>query len=303
MGFSRTKDRVFAGYETLSGWLSRRPRPVRMAVYKTFGAVFWAAYGLPGNSVRPTLKALAGRAGEGSPTALFRRYVRHFLTGTDMAERVRHGFGAELDGRLTIPDKARLDGLLQERGVFLALPHLHASFAMVYCLSHQYPMLAVVSLTRNPARAAAQRALYDQAGCEILDVRSETPQAVARAILGALKSGKIVAGTVDRIQGAPEAAIDRDRDVVRATAFGSPVGFGGWPTRFAAKAGAPIVPAMVEQTEDGVGLILGEASHPNSDLAASTQAWVAELENLVLAHPHEWAFCLDKHWSRVLRAE
>lgn len=303
MGFSRTKDRVFAGYETLSGWLSRRPRPVRMGVYKTFGGVFWAAYLLPGNSVRPTMVALARRVGVASPAALFRRYVRHFLTGTDLAEQLRHGFGAELDMRLSIPDKARLDALLADRGVFLALPHLHASFAMVHCLSQQYPMLAVVSLTRNPDRARAQRALYARAECEILDVRSESPQAVARAILGALKAGKIVAGTVDRIQHAPADPVDRARDVVRAEAFGTAVGFGGWPTRFAAKAGAPILPAMVTQADDGVSLILGEATVPTEDLSASTQAWVSELERLVSTHPHEWAFCLDKHWSRVLRAE
>ncbi|OAN73965.1 hypothetical protein A8B78_17600 [Jannaschia sp. EhC01] len=274
-----------------------------MAVYKVFGGAFWAAYWLPGNSVRPTIVALAKRAGAGSATALFRRYVRHFLTGTDLAERVRHGFGSELDGRLVIPDKARLDALLADRGVFLALPHLHASFAMVYCLSHQYPMLAVVSLTRNKDRARAQRALYEKAGCEILDVRSETPSAVARAILGALKAGKIVVGTVDRIQRAPEEAIDKARDVVRAQAFGSPVGFGGWPTRFAAKAGAPIVPAMVEQGGNEIRLILGDATVPTVDLSISTQAWADELERLIRAHPHEWAFCLDKNWSRVLRAE
>ncbi len=192
--------------------------------------------------------------------------------------------------------------MLATRGIFLALPHLHASFAMVRCLSQAYPVLAVVSLTRNPDRARAQRELYAQGDCDVLDVRSETPAAVARQILKALKSGKIVAGTVDRITHAPDQPFDRDRDVVRATAFDQPAGFGAWPTRFAARAGAPIVPAMVEQTEAGLSLILGRDAVPTQDTVASTQIWVSELERLLRACPEEWTFSLDKHWSRVLTA-
>lgn len=303
MGFSRTKDRVFAGYETMSGWLARRPAWVRNGVYGAFGGAFWIAYIFPGASVRPTMVGLTKHLGGGSAWGLFRRYVQRFLSGTALAERIRHGFGSDLDGILTIPDKARLDTLLQDRGVFLALPHLHASFAMIYCLSQSYRVLAVVSLTRNPDRAQAQRDLYAKAGCEILDVRSEEPGIVARKILKALKSGTIVAGTVDRIQKATAEPIDKVKDVVRATAFGAQVGYGGWPTRFATKARAPILPAFVEQTDHGVSLILGETVTPTGDMSETTQAWVSEHERLIRAYPEEWAFSLDKHWSRVLRAD
>lgn len=301
MGFSRTKDRVFAGYETISSWLARRPAWVRNGVYRVFGGAFWVAYIFPGASVRPTMLGLTEHLGRGSARGLFRSYIKRFLSGTALAERIRHGFGSDLDGMLTIPDKTRLDALLEDRGVFLALPHLHASFAMIYCLSQSYPVLAVVSLTRNPDRAQAQRDLYGQAGCEILDVRSEEPWIVALKILKALKSGTIVAGTVDRIQKAPSEPIDKAKDVVRATAFGAPVGYGGWPTRFATKARAPILPAFVEQTDHGVTLILGEAVIPTDDMVETTQAWVSEHERLIGLYPEEWAFSLDKHWSRVLR--
>lgn len=303
MGFSTTKDRIFAGYKTMSGWLARRPKWVRTGVYGVFGGVFWVVYALPGNSVRPTMKGLVRHLGHGSPWSLFRQYVRRFLSGTALAERIRHGFGSDLDGMLTIPEKDRLDSLLQDRGLFLALPHLHASFAMIYCLAKTYPVLAVVSLTRNPDRARAQMSLYEKAGCAVVDVRSEEPGIVARKILKALKEGTIVAGTVDRIQKAPEEPVDKARDVVRVTAFGAPVGYGGWPTRFATKARAPIAPAGVVQTQDGLQLILGEAVIPTPDMQETTQAWVSELERLVRANPQEWAFSLDKHWSRVLRAE
>lgn len=247
------------------------------------------------------MTALAKQVGAGSAWGLFRKYVRNFATGTELAERVRHGFGSELDEMLTIPEKDRLDALLEDGGVFLALPHLHASIAMTRCLSQTYPVLAVVSLTRDKDRAEAQRDLYRQGGCDFLDARGEEPKTVARKILQALKAGKIVAGTIDRIQPAPAEDVDKRKDMVRVTAFGTPVGFGGWPTRFATKARVPILPAIVEQTEDGVSLVIGRTVTPSADIVATTQDWVNELERLLRSYPDEWAFSLDKHWSRVLR--
>lgn len=301
MSFSTTKDRAFSVYEKMSSWLARRSSPVRAAIYGIFGGIFWVAYLFPGSSLRPAMAGLAHHLGAPSKAALFRQYVRRFLQGTDRVERVRHGFGSDLDGVLEIPDRARLDAMLEGGGVFLALPHVHSSIAMVRCLAQSHSVLAVVSLTRNKSRADAQRALYAQMGCDFLDVRSEEPGTVARRILKALKSGMIVAGTVDRIQAAPEQPFDKTRDIVRVTAFGEPVGFGAWPTRFATKAKAPIVPAVVAQTPDRMRLILGDAVEPTDEVVETTQAWVSGLEGLIREYPEEWTFSLDKHWSRVLR--
>jgi lauroyl/myristoyl acyltransferase len=140
--------------------------------------------------VRPTMVGLAKHVGAPSATALFRRYVRHFVKEAELAERVSHGFGSELDGVLTITDKAVLDKHLETGGVFLALPHLHASVAAIRCLSQTYPVLAIVRLTRDQDRARAQHNLYKQVGCDFLDVRGEAPTTVERQILKALKAGK-----------------------------------------------------------------------------------------------------------------
>lgn len=265
------------------------------------GGLFWVAYVFPGSSARATMASLAHHVGARSKTALFAQYVKRFLRGTDLAERVRHGFASDLDGVLEIDEKARLERMLADGGLFLAMPHLHASIPMCRCLAQEYPVLAVVRLARNAARAQAQRELYRRIGCEFLDVRSEAPGTVARQILKALKAGKIVAGTVDRIQAAPEEAFDKARDIVRVTAFGEPVGFGAWPVRFASKAQAPLLPAVVEQTPQGMRLVFGPAVVPSGDIVATTQDLVSALEALVRLYPAEWAFSLDKHWSRVLR--
>jgi KDO2-lipid IV(A) lauroyltransferase len=300
VGFTRTKDRAFNTYNSFAGWLARRPRPLRLGVYSALGLVMWGAYLLPGNRVRPTIVALSEKVGAPSPARFYGRYLRRFISGLDLAERVRHGFAAEVDGLLTIEDKDRFDAILAKGGMFLALPHLHASVAMSRALSRSYRVLLVIRLTTDPKRAEAQRLLFDQVGCDILDARNEPAGAIARKTLRALRDGKIVIGTVDRIRPPPEGDIDIARGQVRARVLGQDVGVESWPTRFAREAKVPVVPATVRQTGDGLRLIIGKEVWPTENLVDSTQAWMDEVVTLLRANPEEWNFALDKNWSRVL---
>ena len=303
MSFTRTKDRVWAAYDVFAAWLARRSMPVRKFGYGIFGAVLWMAYVLTGNTVRPTIVALSKRVGTTAPMALFRQYVKGFVRGINRIEQVRHGITGAVDGMLRIPDEERLEAILCESGVILAIPHTHSSLAMGRGLAQRYPILAVVRSTANEKRAASERQIYEHLGCEFLDIRLESPTSVARKILGALTDGRIVVGTVDRLQFPPpiEQPMDTANDIVRATAFDEPIGIAGWPARFGRKAGAPILPATVVQTADTISLHLGAAVEPSDDILQTTQAWVAELEILLRRHPEEWTFALDKHWSRILR--
>lgn len=303
MSFTTTKDRVWVVYDVLAAWLARRSTPVRKIGYSVFGAVLLTAYALPRNSVRPTFVALARLAGAGAPRVLFGKYVKGFLRGINRIEQVRHGFTDVIDDMLRIPDEERLESILSTRGVVLAIPHTHSSLAMGRGLSRRYPILAVVRSTANEKRAASEWQIYKNLGCEFLDIRLESATSVARKILGALNDGRIVVGTVDRLQPPPpiQHPIDAAKDTVRAQAFGEPIGIAGWPARFASKAGAPILPATVVQAADTISLRLGAAVEPSDDTLATTQAWVAELEKLLRTHPEEWTFALDKYWSRILR--
>lgn len=302
MGFTRTKDRAFNTYNLFAGWLARRPRPVRFGVYSVVGAVMWAAYLLPGVHVRPTMVALARQVGAASPAKLYGEYVRRFTTGLDLAERVRHGFASEVDGLLTIEDRERFDDLRGKGGIFLALPHLHASVAMTRALARTHEVLLVARLTPDRKRAEAQWRLFEQLGCDVVDARNEPPGVVARKTLRALRSGKIVIGTADRIRPPPSREVDTARGQVKARVFGQDVGVESWPTRFAMEAKVPIVPATVRQTRDGITLIPGRAIWPTDGIAETTQSWIAEMEGLIRSNPEEWNFSLDKHWSRVLIA-
>jgi lauroyl/myristoyl acyltransferase len=304
MSFTTTKDRIWSRYDLMSGWLARQPRAVRNAGYGCIGAVLWAAYLLPGNHVRPTFAALAGHLGRTSGRRLFAAYVGRFVRGLGVAEQIRHGHAGQIDGRLRIADEERFTSLLRGSGVVLVAPHFHSMHAMGRALALRYPMLTLVRLPTDPVRAKAEWSLYQRVGCDFLDVRNEKPAAVARQVLKALSEGKIVLGAVDRIDKAPPAGdlVVAKKDKVRATAFGQPVGVAGWPVRFAAKAGVPIVPAMAVQSDDAITVEFGAPTWPTGDIVDATQAWVDRFEALVRAHPEEWTFVLDKHWSRVLRS-
>ena len=249
------------------------------------------------------MRALANRSGRRSSLGLFRAFLRDLLRGADRAERIRHGFGSEVDGLMTIPDQARLDALLDKGGVFIGLPHLHASMVVGRELANRYEVLSLVRLSKNASRAAAQIKLYENVGCELLEVRDAEPTAAARAILKALKAGKIVLTTVDRIHAEPEGEYDRARDVVRTNVFDTQIGVSGWPVRFSAKAGAPMLIGLSPQTSQDVTLVLSDTVIPDDDLVASTQAWMNQLTRMVTENPQEWAFSLDKHRARALQVE
>ena len=303
LSFTRTKDRIWVAYDVFAAWLARRSMPVRKVGYGVFGVLMYAAYLFPGNALKPTFAALAEAAGSPSRFALFRGYVTGFLRGMNRIEQVRHGYTDAIDAMLEIPEKDRLDALLAKGGVVMAIPHAHASLAMGRGLGRHYPLLALVRSTGNERRAKSEWEIYENLGCEFMDIRLDPPTKVARKVLSYLNKGGLVVGTVDRIRMAPAAdhPIDSVNDIVRASAFGEPIGITGWPARFTAKAGAVIVPSMIVQSEDRISLRLGNAITPGEDLIATTQDWVDELERLLRAYPDEWTFALDKHWSRVLR--
>ncbi|NNE89653.1 MAG: hypothetical protein HKN27_16415 [Silicimonas sp.] len=301
--FSRTKDRIWVGYNVFAGWLARRSMPVRKAGYGVFGLALWVAYILPGNKVRPTFGALARHSEVENTRQLFSDFVRGFCRGVNRIEQVRHGRTDAIDAMLRIPEQERLEAILQEGGAIIAIPHTHASLAMGRGLGRRYPILALVRTTGgDERRAASETEIYENLGCEYLDIRVEKPALVARRVLSALNNGRLVVGTVDRIRKAPVQPIDAERDTVRVNAFGQPIGITGWPARFGNKAGVPIIPSTIVQTKETISLHLGNSIIPDGDLPATTQRWVDELVRLVTEHPQEWTFALDKYWSRALRA-
>jgi lauroyl/myristoyl acyltransferase len=301
--FSKFKDRIWFAVDRGTKYLAVAPKPVQAGGYAVMKGILWLAYVLPGGPLQSTASALSRAANQGPPRRLYRGFVDRFILALKRMEALRLGRTDEIDRLLQIPEQDRLEGLLKDQSsVMLVMPHCHASVVMVRGLAARYPTLMLVRGPGNAARARSQKPYYAHIGCELLDVRNNSELVVARAVLKAMRQGKIVVGIVDRISNAPpqDAPVDKVSDTVRAIGFGQPVGFAGWPARFASKCQVPILPAMVEQTSEAITLHLGEAIAPNG-LVETTQAYASLLETFCRTFPMDWGFVYDKHWSRVLR--
>lgn len=303
--FTRFKDRVAGPVDAVAKTLGTAPRPLQIAGYAALRALLWLIYFCPRSPLRKTASALAVAVGQNNPRRIYAGFVNGLSQTAYRMELISQGRTDEIDALLRLPERDRLEQLATDGGgALLVMPHCHGSLVMVRALAARYPMLMLIREPKNDARAAAQRRFFNHMGCEILDVRRNSEATVARAVLKALRHGKFVIGTVDRIQNAPsvDEQVSRTTDNVRVTVFGQPVGIAGWPARFAAKAKVPILPVMVEQTEDAVTLHLGEPISVG-EIQATTQTWASALECFFKRFPNDWIFAYDKHWARVLNAQ
>ncbi|MBL4646415.1 MAG: hypothetical protein COA52_10050 [Hyphomicrobiales bacterium] len=301
--FTKLKDRVSAGAYRFSGWLSTAPKPVQWVFYGLLRGLIWALYIYPGSHMRKTAAALADAIGQQPPRKIYKGFADGIVWVAQRMELLSQGRTDIIDDMFKMPEQARFDAILKEHGgALLAMPHCHGSLLMVRGLSARYPTLMLIREPKKDARAEAQRRYFAHMGCEVLDVRRNNEATVARAVLKALRQGKIVIGTVDRIKVAPPESdpVSKTSDSVRATAFGQPVGIVGWPARFAAKCKVPILPVMVEQSADAITLHIGEVIIAD-DIVTTTQKWITALEGFFGRFPGQWIFVYDKHWSRLLR--
>lgn len=301
--FTRFKDRTADKLYAASNWLSRQSSPVQNIGYGFVRALFWLIFYVPASHMRKTAIALHAAVGHSSPRQIYRDFVGGVLLFARRIEMLSNGDTETLDKLLKIPEQDRLDEIIKENGgALLALPHCHGALLMVRGLASRYDTLMLIREPRKDSRAEAQRRYFANMGCEVLDVRRNNEAIVARTVLKALRNGKLVIGTVDRIKQPPPEAepVSKERDNVRAKAFGLPVGVPGWPARFAAKCKVPILPVMVEQTAAEIVLHLGEPIVA-TDVLSTTQKWLSALEKFFIRFPGQWIFVYDKHWSRLLR--
>ena len=302
--FTRFKDRISGTANALSKGLGAAPKPVRAAGYGVLRGLLWLIYFFPRSPLRKTARNFALAVGQDNPRRLYGGFVGGLTRTAYRMELLGQGRGGEIDALLQIPEQDRLEGLVAEGGgALLLMPHCHGSLLMIRGLAERYPLLFLMRAPKDEARAAMQKRFFDQMRCEVVDVRRSNEASVARTVLRSLRKGMIVIGAVDRIRKAPSKnePVSKTEDNVRVTVFGQAAGFVGWPARFAAKAGVPILPVMVEHTEDAIRLHLGEPITAG-EIQATTQAWVIALEGFFNRFPLDWIFVYDKHWARLLEA-
>lgn len=301
--FTRFKDRFWFLFDGLLKAVMHAPAPIRRLAFGVMRGGFWLVYAVPGSPVRKISRNAARHLGMASGRAHFACYLDRLLWGIERVEWLRMGQGARLDPLLKIDGAEGLDQAMKAgKGAVMVLPHAHATVLMVRALARRYPVLMLVRPAENEARRAVQNAYYEGLDCDLQDVRSTEDATVARAVIKALRAGKLVIGVTDRIRQPPPAdePWQKTKDNVRVTAMGQPVGVPGWPVRFAAKCGAPVIPATVTLTRDEMVLYPGAPGY-EADMVAGAQIWMTALEAGIRAHPCDWLFVYDKHWARVLQ--
>jgi len=256
-------------------------------------------YGWQHNPLRQSCEyicALAKPAGyEHQPKLIYRQYLSNAFAVIENYFRLyRHGVEAVIDRVEFAPAQTELLNKLvtEYGGVMVAVPHNFGSAFSALKMHREFPL---VLIARNPstiARTKAALGMFERMQVSILMVRGGNPFELSRTLFSVLKSGKVLAATLDNV--------DRSEYGVVAQFFGQQVGFPSWAAKMAARLGVPVVPSYFHSQGNQIRGVLGEPLVSN-DLEKLAQHYVSFFEQKILMDPASWAYLGDKRWRRVLR--
>jgi len=221
----------------------------------------------------------------------FRSYARDFVDFIRGVSMTR----AELEPLIAALDGYRFDQLLAEgRGILLVGGHFGnwELGGIVIRLLLGYPLTVVGRPEPSPMVNELRRRLRESFDIETIEIGRvlETALQIRRF----LAANTVVAMLVDRHLG---------RDQVEVTFFGRPTLFSKSPAMIACLSGAPLLPSFVIRQPDGrfaavcaTPIRPDPALAPDESVRQMTQAFAAELEARIRAHPHLW-YQFYSYWS------
>lgn len=304
-GFTEFKDRSFAFFDALATLLANSPLWLQDVLYAVFGCFVRLLYFLPFSHPRNVAVNWARQAGYENPRKLYYESAAGILRMLRWLEAIHRGSDQDRLPDFKISDHTR-NSLDQRKGegAILIMPHSSGSLLSVRELARSYDILMLVKEPKYEPRAARQRRYFQNLGCEILDVRRTDPAKVARTIFKALREGRFVVGTCDRIRSRPPNDLDyhKESDTVLCEVLGQEVGVVGWPARFAHKCKLPMIPLMPTNHPGRISLHLANPIQATGDINHDSQAWLDAIWQLFHTYPEHWMFAYDKKWARLLRA-
>jgi len=256
-------------------------------------------YGWRNNPLRQSCEyicVLAQRAGyDHQPRQVYQQYLSNVRGVIENYFRLYcQGVEAVIDRVTFAPEQTEmLNQLLAEYGgVVVAVPHNFGSAFSALKMHREFPL---VLIARNPstiARTKAALGMFERMQVSILMVRGGNPFELSRTLFSILKSGKVLAATLDNV--------DRSGQGVVAQFFGQQVGFPSWAAKMTARLGVPVVPSYFHSQGNQITGVLGEPLVSN-ELEMVAQHYVSFFEKKMLEDPASWAYLGDKRWRRVLR--
>jgi lauroyl/myristoyl acyltransferase len=256
-------------------------------------------YGWRNNPLRQSCEyicVLAQRTGyDHQPRQVYQQYLSNARGVIENYFRLYcQGVEAVIDRVTFAPEQTEmLNQLLAEYGgVVVAVPHNFGSAFSALKMHREFPL---VLIARNPstiARTKAALGMFERMQVSILMVRGGNPFELSRTLFSILKSGKVLAATLDNV--------DRSEHGVEAQFFGQQVGFPSWAAKVTARLGVPVVPSYFHSQGNQITGVLGEPLVSN-ELEMVAQHYVSFFEKKMLEDPASWAYLGDKRWRRVLR--
>jgi len=267
--------------------------PVRLVV-----GLMQMLYSWRNNPLRQSCEyicVLAQRAGYNhQPKQIYQQYLSNALgVMKNYFQLYREGVETVVDRVELTPEQTEMinDLLAKHPGLMVAVPHNFGSAFSAFKMHREFP---VVLIARNPstiARTKAALSMFERMQVSILMVRGGNPFELSRTLFSVLKSGKVLAATLDNV--------DRSEHGVVAEFFGQQVGFPSWAAKIAARLEVPVIPSYFHSNGRQITAVLGEPLVSNN-LEVLAQHYVSFFEKKMLEDPASWAYLGDKRWRRVL---
>ncbi|MEN8761650.1 MAG: hypothetical protein ABF290_04390 [Thiogranum sp.] len=255
-------------------------------------------YRWPGNPLRLSCEAIcavaARPAHEHEPRQLYRQFLTNALAVMENYFRLYHYGIDQVEERITLtPQDSTLirDLAKAHGGVILAVPHNIASAFSSLKLNRAFPLLVVARNSPTIVRTRIALDFFERMQVPILMVRGGNPFALSRILFSVLRTGQVVAATLDNL--------DNTDKRVEVQMFGQRVGLAGWAAKIAVRMDVPLLPCYFQSRGQQNTVIIGKPII-TTDVEAAVQHYASFFEHQILADPASWAYLADKRWRRIL---
>lgn len=268
--------------------------PVRLVILLLRALYWW-----PRNPLRVTCEHLCNIARKAGHSHQSRQVYQQLLTNLlgavenyfDLYDR---GLDFALDRvKLSSSEGANIKKLISDHGgVLIMVPHNCGTSFSVLEMNRTLPLLLVVRNSPTIERTKIAIDFFSRMQVKIIMVRGGNPFQLSRSLFSALKEGKAVTATVDKL--------DRSPNRIDVDMFGSQVGLSPWAAKIAARMNVPIIPSYCRSRGRDLSIVLG-APLTSKDTRELMQHYAHFFEQNIIEDPASWAFLGDKHWAKALR--
>lgn len=263
------------------GAAARLPLPVAYAIAFVVGTLAGALPSPPRNRARRHLAEVfterSPRAHARITSAMFRHLARCAVEVLHQTSLLEHG------DRVHVPPSVHdllREALAGGRGAIVATAHLGNWELFAQVVAREYPTTAVAKPAYDPRITRLLHRHRTEHGLEVIWRRRQEPLATARALLRALRGGRLVAFLVDQNTRVPSVVVPF---------FGRPARTPSAPAAMALRRELPLLVCWM--TLEGRRYVVHAVKlEAKGSIEAITARINAVLEHAIAEHPEQWVW-------------